>query len=143
MAINSESSFFSVVMEKFSSVLFSTLNLQTPNQTIRSVRQFSGTLNGTWRSGSKSVRFTFELRSNANVSWDPPAGACAPVWCGGSGRDSLVGVLQAIPMDLQPHQGAKGRRHARGGGEVEFGIEHGDIGQSQHACTCPAVKTRS
>ena len=55
-----------VVMEKFGSVRFNTLNLRTPNQTIRSVRQFSRTLNGMWHSGSKSVRFTFELRSNAN-----------------------------------------------------------------------------
>ena len=74
-----------IVMEKFGSVQFSTLNLRTPNQTIRSIRQFSGTLNGTWCSGSKSVRFMFECSSNANVSWDPPAGARAPVWRGGSG----------------------------------------------------------
>ena len=56
----------------FSSVQY--LNLRMPNRTIRSVWQFSGTLNGTWRSGSKSVQFTFERSSNANVSWDPPAG---------------------------------------------------------------------
>ena len=114
-----------VVMEKFSSVRFSTLNLRTPNQTIRSVQQFSGTLNGTWRSGSKRVRFTFELHSNANVSWDPPAGACAPVWCGGSGQDLLVGVLWAILMDLQLRQGTGWHRHARGGGELACGRGEG------------------
>ena len=104
-----------LVMEKFSSVRFSTLNLRTPNQTIRSVQQFSGTLNGTWHSGSKSVRFTFERSSNANVSWDPPAGARAPVWCGGGRWDLLVGVLGAVLMVLQPCQGTGGHGHARGG----------------------------
>ena len=73
-AFNALKKAFTLVMEKFGSVRFSTLNLRTPNQTIHSVRQFSRTLNGTWRSGSKSVQFTFERSSNANVSWDPPAG---------------------------------------------------------------------
>jgi len=35
-------------------------------------------------------------------------------------RDSLVGVLRAIPTDLQPRQGAGGRGHARGGTHVDF-----------------------
>ena len=49
------------------------------------------------------------------------------MWCGHSGQwwDSLVGVLRAVPMDLQPHQGAGGRRHARGGGELARGRGEG------------------
>ena len=133
---------FRLVMEKFSSVRFSTLNLRTPNQTIRSIRQFSRTLNGTWRSGSKSVQFTFERSLNANVSelgsTGGPPGVRAPVWHGGRRRrDSLVGVLRAVPMDLQPRQGVGGHGHARRGGELARGWEE------RHASRCQGAAGRA
>ena len=40
-------------------------------------------------------------------------------------RDSLVGVLRAIPMDLPPRRGAGGCGHARGGGELARGQGEG------------------
>ena len=36
-------------------------------------------------------------------------------------RDSLAGVLWAVPMDLQPRQDVGGRGHARRGGELARG----------------------
>ena len=35
----------------------------------------------------------FKRSSNTNVSWDPPVGACAPVWRSGSGK-KVVCVLE-------------------------------------------------
>ena len=46
-----------------------------------------------WRSGSKSIRFTFERSSNADVGWDPLAGARAPVWRSSGGK-KVVCVLE-------------------------------------------------
>ena len=79
-------------MEKFGSVRFSTLNLRMPNQTIRSVQQFSGTLNGTWRSGSKSIQFAFGSRSvRVRTAFERKR-------AGGRRWDSLVGVLWATSL---------------------------------------------
>ena len=48
-------------------------------------------------------------------------------------QDSLVGILWAIPMDLQLGQGAGGRRHARGGGELACVQEEGRASRCQGA----------
>ena len=103
-----------LVMEKFGSVRFSTLNLQMLNQTIRSVQQFSRTLNGMWRSGSKSVQFTFECNSNANMSWDPPAGARAPVWRGAAAAHMLTQHHIQPSSALSSHNGRRLHLHAVG-----------------------------
>ena len=44
----------------------------------------------------------------------------------GMGGTHLVGVQWAIPMDLLPHQGAGGHRHAKGGGHVNFAYGRGE-----------------
>ena len=46
-------------------------------------------------------------------------GARAPVRHSVGGTH-LVGVQWAVPMDLPPHQGVGGRRHAKGGGSRQF-----------------------
>ena len=96
-------------MEKFGSVQFSTLNLQMLNRTIHSVWQFSGTLNGMWCSGSKSIQFTFECSLNTNVSWDPLAGVRAPVWHSGSSKSDPLHIHFLLEEmlksdDVAPHK---------------------------------------